>query len=225
MSSQFRRASVYSNRGFTHDTFDNAARLYTYSVVKSRAGTKPRPCAKDPNILQELAYLNLLFPQAKFVYMVRDPRAQVVSNIRHHMKALNAANKATYLRNWETLNRKVYSQCKRAGRDRCLIVHYEKLVLDFRKTMRKVVKFLQVEWTDNFLHHETFIGTRIKISEEEWSHQDIQKPIYVKSLTSWTNETVFNATELSVLGGMCNTLGYRLDRVDHDYMVNSFFKF
>jgi protein-tyrosine sulfotransferase len=207
-------------RGFTVDMFNNAARLYMYSILREAAGEKERPCAKDPDILRQMAYLHSLFPHAKFIYMVRDPRAQLVSGLRHLRRELSEANKRAAMQAWDDFNRKVFSQCQRIGPSACQIVHYERLVLDFNRTMTEVVQFLDVAWTDDFLRHEAFVGGRVKVSEVEWSTRQIKRPVYADSLWAWSNATRFDARELRAFAGMHVTFGYDLTRANYDYLID-----
>jgi hypothetical protein len=70
------------HRGITDEKVKNAVRLYVYSIMSEHVREAERVCTKDPYILKHMTYLNALFPNAKFVYMVRDPRAQVASNLK-----------------------------------------------------------------------------------------------------------------------------------------------
>lgn len=49
-------------------------------------------------------------------------------------------------------------QCQAAGRDRCLPVRYEHLVLYTEEEMRKLLRFLELQWDPAVLHHEELIG-------------------------------------------------------------------
>jgi protein-tyrosine sulfotransferase len=55
--------------------------------------------------------------------------------------------------NWNKLIKNMYSQCI-SIKDRCLPVYYEQLVLHPEAEIRKVLKFLEIPWSDtvfNFL--------------------------------------------------------------------------
>jgi protein-tyrosine sulfotransferase len=59
----------------------------------------------------------------------------------------------------------MFEQCKQMGENRCLMVYYEQLVLQPKKTIENVLKFLNVSWNDNVLRHEELIGKKISLSK------------------------------------------------------------
>ena len=42
---------------------------------------------------------------------------------------------------------------------RCLPVYYEHLVLDTQRTVRRVLRFLGLPWTDTVLRHQDFVSS------------------------------------------------------------------
>ena len=50
------------------------------------------------------------------------------------------------------------SQCETLGPNVCLPVHYEQLVLEPEKTLRQILKFLNVPWNNTVLYHEKLIN-------------------------------------------------------------------
>jgi protein-tyrosine sulfotransferase len=205
---------------------DNAMRLYVYSILTAHStpGIK-HPCGKDPFILENMAYLSNLFPAAKFIYMVRDPRAQVLSTLAHINVAINSTRGEQETRKrilqWNTFNTNVNEQCNTIGSQRCILVHYERLILNFNQTMRKLVKFLGVEWTDRFMHHEKYVATRIKVSEVEWSTEQIKQPVFSGALYSWMNRTadLFNLTmTVEKLAKVHRLIGYDLSQINYEYL-------
>lgn len=39
-----------------------------------------------------------------------------------------------------------------------MMVHYEQLVLQPKKSMEKILEFLDIPWNESVLHHEDFIN-------------------------------------------------------------------
>ena len=74
--------------------------------------------------------------------------------------------------------------CKIVGKNRCLRVHYEQLILHPESILKHVVKFLNITWTDRFLNHEDYIG-ELGISDVECSTWQVKKPINMDSLIAW----------------------------------------
>ncbi len=86
--------------------------------------------------------------------------------------------------------------------------------------MERIARFLNLEWTDSFLHHEKLIGEKIKVSEEEWSTIQIRNAIYLDSLSSWANSTWFEVGDLNQRAGMYKVFGYDMNVIHHDYLKN-----
>ena len=105
-------------------------------------------------------------------------------------------------------NKIASDQCNELGNSSCLLVKYEELVLDLNKTMRQVVEFLNVTWTDNFLNHESFIGNKVKVSDTEWSSHQIKRSIYNNSMRNWVHVKDYNETDLKPLTKFFESFGY-----------------
>jgi protein-tyrosine sulfotransferase len=86
---------------------------------------------------------------------------------------------------WNKLIDDMYAQCVYVGKNSCLPVHYERLILHPEIEMRKILDFLNMNWNDAVLHHEQFIGKKIRLSKVEISTDQIVKPINLEALYSW----------------------------------------
>ena len=124
-------------------------------------------------------------PDAKFIYMIRDGRAVAHSNIVQSKDRKGSVAFIEYLVKWQKLNEKAIQDCDKIGPDLCLRMRYEDLVLHPEKTLKNMSKFLNVEFTKEFLNHQAHIGDDIQISKTEWSSHQIIKPIYTESLYPW----------------------------------------
>ena len=74
----------------------------------------------------------------------------------------------------------------------CLPVYYERLVLDTERTVRRVLQFLGLPWTDAVLRHQDFVAAS---PSENSSHTHKDKVILNKcvcSLLNCLNETATN---------------------------------
>jgi protein-tyrosine sulfotransferase len=92
--------------------------------------------------------------------MARDGRATVHSIISRKVTitGFNLQDYGESLKRWNKVIQKMFVQCQLLGSDKCLLVYYEQLVLHPEKVMRKVLKFLDIPWNDNVLHHEKFVN-------------------------------------------------------------------
>ncbi|VDQ01737.1 unnamed protein product [Trichobilharzia regenti] len=68
--------------GLYPEAVDSAVRSFILSIIKNAGENAPVLCNKDPLSFNHLSYLADLFPEAKFVHMVRDGRAVVNSLVK-----------------------------------------------------------------------------------------------------------------------------------------------
>lgn len=102
----------------------------------------------------------LLSAQAKFLFMVRDGRATVHSIISRKVTitGFDLSNYRQCMQKWNQAITTMHDQCTEIGKERCMMVHYEQLVLQPKKSMEKILEFLEIPWNDSVLHHEDFIN-------------------------------------------------------------------
>ncbi len=136
-----------------------------------------------------------MFPNAKFIYMVRDGRSVVHSLIKKINEPFTSNTVRKYLLTWNSFNIIVNKQCKKLGPKLCKLVKYEDLVLNTREKMREVSSFLNLTWTDEFLNHQKYVGNKIAISNSEWSTNQIKEKIYTDSLRNWVGNIHFKSYE------------------------------
>jgi hypothetical protein len=116
--------------------------------VAGRYG-KPRWGEKNPLLAPHLARLLADFPDARVIYMVRDPRACVASQVRMPWSS----------RSWWISAHLVRLQLERVWphRDRVLFVKLEDLVAAPRETMARVLDFVGEDWDDAVLDHAAHV--------------------------------------------------------------------
>lgn len=92
--------------------------------------------------------------------MVRDGRASVHSIISRKVtvSGFDLEDYRQSMTKWNRMIKSMFAQCELMGSDKCLIVYYEKLVLFPKETTEKILKFLNIEWHENVLHHEDFVN-------------------------------------------------------------------
>lgn len=174
-------------------------------------------------------YLHSIFPSAKFIYMVRDGRAAAYSYMTQVKESMTFRKYRTYLSSWKSFNTKASNECKKLGEKYCLLVRYEDLVLHPKSSLQRVVKFLNVKWTDELLKHQEHIGNEISISKTEWSSHQIIKPINSESLYSWVNGKIeIDYKQMKFLEPILNSFNYsfnisfvKLDRADPIVLNNN----
>ncbi|NXR96952.1 TPST2 sulfotransferase, partial [Hypocryptadius cinnamomeus] len=146
--------------GVTDQVLDAAMQAFILEVIAKHGEPARYLCNKDPFTLKSSVYLSRLFPNSKFLLMVRDGRASVHSMITRKVTiaGFDLNSYRDCLTKWNKAIEVMYSQCLEIGRARCLPVYYEQLVLHPEQSMHNIMRFLDISWSDTVLHHEELIG-------------------------------------------------------------------
>lgn len=75
--------------GVSEEVINSAVASFILEVIARHGVPAPRLCNKDPLALKSMDYLKVLFPNAKYIFMVRDGRATVHSIISRKVSILN----------------------------------------------------------------------------------------------------------------------------------------
>ncbi|XP_038215453.1 protein-tyrosine sulfotransferase isoform X2 [Zerene cesonia] len=199
--------------GVSKNVIDNAIAAFCLEVIVRHGDYAPRLCNKDPLMLKMGTYALELFPNAKFIFMVRDGRATVHSIITRKV-TITGFDLSSYrqcLSKWNRAVETMYQQCRSLGRARCLLVRYEALVLEPARTMRQVLAFLDVPWDDAVLHHERYINQPggVALSNVERSSDQVVRPVNLDALDKWVGGLPADVrAEMAELAPMLSVLGY-----------------
>lgn len=180
-------AERLEHAGISEDVMDAAVSAFILEVIVKHGKPAENLCNKDPLVLRYSAYVKTLFPNSKFVLMIRDGRASVHSIITRKVtiKGFDITSWRDCLTKWNRMIATMYEQCMDLGPEICLPVHYEQLVMHPEESMRKILKFLNIPWNEAVIHHEKFIGDEISLSKVEFSTDQVIKPVNLEALTSW----------------------------------------
>ena len=175
------------NAGINSDVIDAALSAFMLEIIVKHGKPAQHMCNKDPLVLKHSAYVKNLFPNAKFILMIRDGRASVHSIITRHVtiKGFDLNDWSDCFTKWNRIIENMYNQCMDLGPDVCMPVYYEQLVLHPKDSMKKILKFLDIPWNEAVLHHEKFIGDEVSLSKVEFSTDQVIKPVNLEALTSW----------------------------------------
>uniref|UniRef100_A0A674P0N3 Protein-tyrosine sulfotransferase n=1 Tax=Takifugu rubripes TaxID=31033 RepID=A0A674P0N3_TAKRU len=208
--------------GVTDQVLDSAVRAFLLEVIVGHGEPAPRLCNKDPFALKSLSYLSHIFPKAKFVLMLRDGRATVHSMISRKV-TISGFDLTSYrdcLTKWSSAVETMFSQCQAAGEDRCLPIRYEHLVLHTEEEMRKLLRFLELQWDPAVLHHEELIGKvgGVSLSKVERSTDQVMKPVNTEALSKWVGQIPADViSEMDEIAPMLSRLGYDPQANPPDY--------
>lgn len=199
--------------GLTGDVLDSALSAFILEIVARHGEPSPRLCNKDPFTLKSGTYLRRLFPKSKFLFMVRDGRATVHSIITRKV-TITGFDLKSYrqsLTKWNAAISAMNEQCNELGSEYCLKVYYEQLVLHPREWLTKILKFLNLEWTENVMHHEKQINKPhgISLSKVERSSDQVVKPVNLEALSKWVGHIPDDVVEdMANVAPMLEKMGY-----------------
>lgn len=98
-------------------------------IIAKHGEAAQRLCNKDPLTLKMGSYVIELFPNAKFLFMVRDGRATVNSIISRKV-TITGFDLTSYRQcmiKWNHAIETMHNQCKEIGSDKCMMVSIRSL--------------------------------------------------------------------------------------------------
>jgi hypothetical protein len=133
---------------------------------------------KTPFLNYYLQEINALFPKAKLVYLVRDPRAVVASYLKNRNHTLDES-----IHRWET-SIKTYLKYKSVFGTNVLEVKYETYILDNKKETQKIIAFLGLQIRNGKIQIETSNLGDTHLAH----HHNIKNPINSDAIDKWKSE-------------------------------------
>nr|XP_034954963.1 protein-tyrosine sulfotransferase 2 [Zootoca vivipara]XP_034954964.1 protein-tyrosine sulfotransferase 2 [Zootoca vivipara]XP_034954965.1 protein-tyrosine sulfotransferase 2 [Zootoca vivipara] len=199
--------------GVTDQVLDAAMQAFILEVIAKHGEPARYLCNKDPFTLKSSLYLSRIFPNSKFLLMVRDGRASVHSMITRKVTiaGFDLRSYRDCLIKWNKAIEVMHSQCLEIGLSRCLPIYYEQLVLHPQKTMQAIMEFLDIAWSDAVLHHEELIGKPggVSLSKIERSTDQVIKPVNTEALTKWLGHIPADVLQdMAQIAPMLARLGY-----------------
>lgn len=163
---------------------------------------------KNPALIQGGILIDRLFPHAKLIVSLRDPRDVVLSAYMQHLD-LNP-----WSVNWLTMEAAVSQYCKTMGvwlklRDRIgmdwIEVRYEDTVDDLPGQALRATEFLGLQWEPAQADVQKHVRTKTVHSP---TYGDVSKPIYRTSVGRWERYADYLRPFESQLSPFVQTFGY-----------------
>lgn len=161
---------------------------------------------KSPVHTHYVGPLSESFPDAKFIHIVRDPRAVVLSRMRAGFGSnLIEPN----VHRWKRAAEMHRDHADRLGPGRYLLVRYEDLVTDQRATLGRACEFLGIELTDAMLEHHKRGDKGFPERSKDWM-ENTTKPVFTSSIEKWKSDLkpAHAAMIDAALGEHVGTMGY-----------------
>jgi len=177
-----------------------------YHFFAAREG-KPRYGDKTPTYVLHLPLLADLFPESRFVHLIRDGRDVALSHLDIEGWGPRSFDEAAV--QWRRHVRQGIVDGARLGPDRYREVHYEDLIEDPESTLRELCAFVALPFDAAMLRYFERAG---KVAKGAPHFQNIHRPP-TKGLRDWRREMRFEdvARFEALAGDLLNSLGYPLE--------------
>ena len=143
---------------------------------------------KMPLNIIYIAEILRFFPNAKFIFALRNPYDSVLSCFMQQFELNPAMKNFTSLESSAILYdlvMKLWTIYRDVFSINCHFIKYEDLVTDFEKTTKEIFKFLEIDWSDNTKNFYMTAKKRLNISTP--SYNQITSPLYSRSIGRWKN--------------------------------------
>jgi len=144
----------------------------------------------DKNPLHSIFLKKLLtiFPEARFIHLIRDPRDNVNSNIMR----FNSKNTFFLARKWVGFNARIEST-KRKIPDKFFTILYEDMVINTENVFRRLCEYLGVDYSNSMMSHkfperlQAYEGAKF-YERKKKIHQSLLEPINTTNIGKWEYE-------------------------------------
>ncbi len=141
---------------------------------------------KNPMYVIFIDRLLLLFPEAKFIQIVREPR----DNIYSHLQSFKATNPAFLAQKWVAYNN-ILRKNKLESPEKFHTILYEDLVQNPELTMKTISEFLKVLYTDKMVHNtfperlKAFSDQQFVMDRAQMLHSNLLQPVNTTNIGKW----------------------------------------
>ena len=143
---------------------------------------------KMPLNIIHIAEILRFFPNAKFIFALRNPYDSVLSCFMQQFELNPAMKNFTSLESSVILYdlvMKLWTIYRDIFSINFHFIKYEDIVTDFEKTTKEIFKFLEIDWSDNTKNFHITAKKRLNISTP--SHNQVTSPLYTRSISRWKN--------------------------------------
>jgi hypothetical protein len=185
-----------------------------YAAHAARAG-KTRWGDKTPSYVMHADLLNALFPECRFVHLVRDGRDVAASVVRQHW---GENDYVSALKAWARKAELAERMLAMLPASRRMTLRYEDLVARPEENLKKVCAFLELEYEPAMLSYQQRsagkVGRRIQAH-----HANLLQAPRTDLALKWkrTLPPVDQAIAEEVAGGMLAEFGYDKGRLNHPF--------
>jgi len=162
-----------------------------------------------------------VFPNAKFIHIIRDYRDNVVSN----RTSFGRKSAGILAYGWLSFNLQI-EVVKKNNTAMFFTLRYEDLVKNAEPIIKELCIFLGLEYSINMLHfHESIskVKTQQDIEALSTIHKNLDKPINANQIDKW--KTKLTNPELEIIDFICASYGEKYDYIATTNKKNFFIYF
>ncbi|MBD3362742.1 hypothetical protein GF362_03415 [Candidatus Dojkabacteria bacterium] len=191
---------------------------YVYKK-EAKANSKENLFIKENRLYNYISYILCAFPEASFIYVVRDPRDVVLSFKKSHNNPFGVI-RATEIWKSDQLNSiQQYGYLK--DEQRILMIKYEDLVSNTENELKDACKFLGHKYSDKMLEfYKDDITQKNAEKMKEWSN--LSKPVIKNNFNKYRKE--LKDYEIQYIEYNCKKemgfLGYELEYPEQRYNID-----
>jgi sulfotransferase family protein len=199
---EYRREVSRLTDPFLRDVVEVVYRRYQQADGKVRWGEK------TPQYINIVPQLLTMYPDARFINIVRDGRDVAKSN---QVAGWAGNGWHANTRWWIEAIEWYWRWDRSAARDRILLVHYEDLVLDTETVLRKICRFIGEEFEPQMLSWERVVDKQVPVRERK-SQTKLKFKIGEEGVARWKREMSARQTFIceAYMGSSLRRLGYEL---------------
>lgn len=138
---------------------------------------------KTPDHLLHMQTLQQFFPTARFIHIVRDPRA-VVNSLRNVPWSKGTLTKDAEV--WRRNLALVRRQCPQLGAA-LHTIHYEQLVADPEEVLQPLCRFLGIPYAPCMLAYHEAPTYMVNLEREPWK-RNVARPLSTDALDRWRKD-------------------------------------
>ncbi len=164
---------------------------------------------KNPAYTHAVPFLKRLFPRAKTITMLRDPRDICISCFMMHAASTTPFNVAFL--DWEETARhftrtlRIWLQYRAVLGEDYIEVRYEDMVADLESQVRRVLDYLELPWRDEVMSYRERAKDRPAMSP---TYADVTQPVYTRAVQRWRHYEKYIEPILPTLEPVMGELGY-----------------
>ena len=152
-----------------------------------------------------------IYPQAKFIHLVRDARA----NVRSHIISFNTKFLSFIAFKWLYYINEVEEK-KEQNPENFITVRYEDLVSDPEVSLKEICQFLGINYNPTSLNFHKTVNTKLSNYKKysEGIHANLKKPIDPTINNKW--KSFFNEKQTNIINLICQK---HLKKLNYDYEI------